>query len=142
MAEYLDSQGIKIKRGSGDGPPETFTLIPKCVDFNGPGGQAAVKDRTNLDSLAKEKAMGLKDEGQFTFQLFYDPKDDQHEGLQTDRANRTLRNFEIELTDSPASTMTFGGYVLGFSIKGGTDQDLMADVVVEISGPVLIAAGS
>lgn len=145
MAEYLESQGIKIKRGDGTTPTEAFTLIPHIMSFNGPGGQATVVDRTSLDSLAREKGMGLQDEGQFSFELAYDPKDEQHAGLLADRASRTLRNFEIELTDRDVTTkskIAFSAYVLGFVIQGGVDADVRASVTCEISGAVTITAGS
>ena len=51
-----------------------------CVtDLSGlGGGQASVIDLTTLCSEAKEKAMGLPDEGQISLSVFYDPANSAH----------------------------------------------------------------
>ena len=53
------AQGITIARMG----TTAFETIPNIVSFQGPGGQAQVIDVTNLSSTAKEKRMGLRDEG-------------------------------------------------------------------------------
>ena len=53
------AQGITIARMG----TTSFETIPNVVSFQGPGGQAQVIDVTNLSSTAKEKRMGLRDEG-------------------------------------------------------------------------------
>ena len=47
----------------------TSCMIGEITDFSGPGGQAAVIDVTNLNSTAKEKLVGLRDEGQLSLSL-------------------------------------------------------------------------
>ncbi len=44
-------------------------LVGDVTDFSGPGGQASVIDITNLNSTAKEKLVGLRDEGQVSLSL-------------------------------------------------------------------------
>ena len=134
----LETQGILIQRGDG-ASPEVFTTIPEIISFDGPGGSANEIDVTDLSSTAKEFRLGLKDEGDFSFEMMYIPNNTVHIGLQTDRSNRTLRNFQITLTDSPASVMTFTGYVKEFSLSGGVDDVLRASVVIRISGAVAIS---
>lgn len=132
----MEAQGVVFKRGDG-ASPEVFTAVGQIVSFQGPGGSASVIDITTLDSTAKEKQMGLPDEGQFTLELILNADNAQHLALKTDRANRTLRNFKLELTDaSPATTLSFAGYVLGFQLSGGVDDVVRASVTIEISGPV------
>ena len=85
----ITAQGIAIARFG----TTAFETIPNVVSFQGPGGQAAVIDVTNLASTAKEKRVGLRDEGQLSLTLHYNPDDLVHQGLRTDRANRVRRQF-------------------------------------------------
>ena len=83
----ITAQGITIARFG----TTTFETIPNVVSFQGPGGQASVIDVTNLASTAKEKRVGLRDEGQLSLSLHFNPDDTVHQGLRTDRANRVRR---------------------------------------------------
>lgn len=132
----IDAQGIVISRGSGTGSPETFTAIPEVKSFSGPGGSASVIDVTDLASAAKEKRMGLQDEGQLSLTLNYIPDNAVHMGLRTDRANQTLRNFRIVFTDTGDTQWDFAGFVTGFTVSGGVDNVVEANVTIEISGAI------
>jgi len=131
----LESQGVLFKRGNG-ASPEVFSTVGQVVSFSGPSGSAAVIDVTNLSSTAKEKLMGLHDEGQISLEMNLDPADTAQMGLKTDRSNRTLRNFTLTLTDSPATVLSFSGYVLNFNIGGSVDAVITASVTIEIDGAV------
>lgn len=135
MSNALETQGVTLKIGDG-ASPEVFTAISEIIDFTGPGGQAAVIDVTSLDSTAREKRMGLPDEGQFTFNGILLPDDTGQSALRTARTGRTLKNFKLTLTDSPATTLSFSAYVLGFENSGGVDDVLRLSVTLEITGPV------
>jgi allophanate hydrolase subunit 1 len=95
-----------------------------------------VIDITNLSSTAHEKLMGLPDEGQFTIDINYDPDNAAHIALRNARKTRTRVEFQVTLTDSTATMLTFWGYVLGFAISGGVDKQVTASITVEIDGPV------
>lgn len=132
----IETQGVVIKRGDGTGSPETFTVIPEVISFDGPGGSGNVIDVTDLSSLAKEKRMGLHDEGQLTLEINYIPDNTVHADLRSDRENRTLRNFQIVFTDTSDTTFDFAAFVTGFSISGGVDGVVTASVTLEISGAI------
>ncbi len=85
----ITAQGITIARFN----TTTFETIPNVVSFQGPGGQTAVIDVTNLGSTSKEKRVGLRGEGQITMTMHYNPDDTVHQGLRADRANRVRRQF-------------------------------------------------
>lgn len=132
------TEGVVIARGDG-ASPEVFTTIGECTDFDGPSGSAAVIDATHFQSTAKEKVIGLPDEGQFTISGNFIGTNSAQTGLRTDRTNRTLRNFKVTLTDSPATVLTFAAYVLSFSISGAVDDKIPFSVTLEISGAVTYA---
>lgn len=131
-----EAQGMVIARQDTSVSPNVYTTIAGVQGFQGPGGQAAVIDTTTLQSTAKEKIIGLTDEGQLTLDILFDPADATHVGLRNDRINRTLRSFRMTFTDSPASVATFSGYVLGQPITGSVDEVISASVVIEISGAI------
>ena len=133
----LESQGVKLQVGAGDGPPETFNDVGQVVDISGlRGGQATVIDVTNLASTRREKRMGLPDEGQLSLTVQYDPADTQQTRLETLRETRALGNFKVLLTDSGPTTFSFSGYVLSFSIDSAVDQVIQGSVTIEITGEV------
>lgn len=136
-ANAIEAQGTLLKIGNG-ASPQVYTTITEIKTFTGPGGSASVIDVTDLSSTAKEKRMGLMDEGQLSFTINYVPNDTQHAQLRTDRSNRTLRSFQIVFNDgSPASTWTFTGYVLSFAVSGAVDAVIEANVTLEISGSIV-----
>ena len=109
--------------------------------FNGPSGNANVIDITHLGSTAKEKLIGLRDEGQLSFDVLFEAADTTvlHQALMRDRAARTLRRFDMKFTDGGSSVgdmpsgVTFRGYVSGFSITGSVDNAITGNVTVEIT---------
>lgn len=135
MSSGLEAQGVLLKRGDG-ATPEVFTAIAEITGFDGPSGSASVIDMTHLSSTAKEKKMGLMDEGQISIDGNLVTTDTQQEGLRDDRTARTLRNFQLVLTDSPSTTLSFAAYVLTFSISGQVDGKIPFKCTLEISGQV------
>lgn len=131
----IESQGVVLAY-SVAGSPSAFSNIANVVGFQGPGGSASVIDVTNLSSVAKEKLMGLPDEGQFTLDLNLDPDDSSHQALRNARSARTRTEFKITLSDTTPSTAVFYGYVLGFQITGRVDDAVKAAVTIEIDGAV------
>lgn len=131
----LEAQGLILKIGNA-ASPEVFTEIQEVRSINGPGGSAAVIDVTDLSSLAREKRMGIADEGQLSFEMMYIPSDTQHALLRTQRANRTETNFQLDFTDSPVTTWSFAGFITTFTISAQVDGVVMANVTIEITGAI------
>lgn len=128
-----------------DATPASFTLtgylpIGEITDFSGPGGSAAVIDTTSLDSTRKEKLMGLADEGQISFSLNFVPGNPGQVAFRAARASRAETNFALVFSDAtataPATTATFAGFALEFSVAGAVDDKVSASAVIEITGAV------
>jgi hypothetical protein len=135
MAKAIQSQGVVLAMSDG-GSPSLFTNVGNVTGFQGPGGSAAVIDVSNLDSTAKEKLIGLADEGQFTFDMNLDPDNAAHQALRDARATRVRKEFRLTLTDTVATVLIFYGYVLQFRIQGAVDQVVKASVSLEVDGAV------
>lgn len=131
----IEAQGMKLQRGTGSGPI-TYTDIPEIKSFSGPGGSASVRDVSDLNSTAKEKKMGLADEGQLQITINYIPDNTVHAALRADRAARSKVPFKLVFTDTGATEWTFDAFVTGFSISGSVDGDVEAQVTLEITGAI------
>ena len=132
----LEAQGMLIQIGNG-ASPQVFTTISEIKTFSGPTGSAAVIDVTDLSSTAKEKRMGLADEGQLSFTINYIPDNTQHTLLRTRRASRDETDFKMVFTDdSPSTTWSFSAFVTGFAVSGAVDNVVEANVTLEITGSI------
>ena len=137
MSSAVESQGYTLQIGQGDATTvaagsDSFDTIGEVKDWDGPSGSAAVIDVTHLGSTAKEKRVGLRDEGQYkvTFSRIFG--DAGQESAVTARANRTLRNFKATYSDGTIGSFT--AFVMDFSIKGGVDNVIDGSMTLEISG--------
>ena len=131
----LESQGTKIF-WSASTAQSTAIEVTQIISFTGPSGSAGIIDVTNLGSTAKEKLMGLPDEGQRTFDITYQATAASHIALRADRASRSKRNVTIAYTDGASSLDYADAYCTGFSVSGGVDDVLKASVTLEITGPI------
>lgn len=135
MPSAIQSQGTKLYYSDG-GSPSAFTAIGNITSFTGPGGTANVIDISNLDSVKREKMMGLPDEGSFSFEVNLDPDNSGHTALRNARTARTRLEFKVTLTDSSPTNLLFFGYVLNFSMSGAVDAAVKAQIQLEIDGDV------
>lgn len=136
----VQSQGTKLFWNTGTTVWSTVTgLIGQVISFNGPTGSAAVIDITTLGSTAKEKLMGLPDEGQVSMELALITTDTAQIALRNDRAAKTRSGCVIKLNDAPLEAnktrVKFAAYITGFSIAGAVDDKVKASVTMEIDGP-------
>lgn len=130
----LESQGTTLAIGDGGGP-ETFNNITRVVSVSGLGnGSSTEIDITDLSSSGKEFLLGLKDEGEITLTLNLDTSDTYQTQLRTARDNRTLTNFQLTLTDSGPTVISFAAYVKTFGIDVGVDDKVPLNVALRISG--------
>jgi len=139
--EVTPSQGTVFAVGAGNAATvaassDTFTSIVGVVSFDGPGGEATVIDTTHMGSTAKEKLMGLMDEGQLSLTTNYSSGDAGQAALRSARASRTLKNIKITFADSGAETADFKAYVLGMPLSGGVDDKVGAVFSLEITGAI------
>jgi hypothetical protein len=123
----------------------SFSRVSEVTGFSAMTGSAAVIDVSNFQDSAKNKMVGLRDEGQATFELNLLPTQStgvQHLDLIEDRQTRTLRYWDLKLTDQSTgvdpqpSALNFKGYITGFVINGGVDNKISASMTIEIDGPV------
>jgi hypothetical protein len=134
------SRQVQLQRGQGDGPPETFVLIPEIITYKGPSSKAPQLDATSVDSVAMEFIAGLPDNGEFTFELNFVGTDAQHQGLRADMDAGTKRNFKFVLNDKPVggtnpTSVAFAALVTQApELGGGVNQVVKGSATLKISG--------
>ncbi len=137
FAVSIDTTGQTITDNSdaATATPNAWTEIGEVNTWDGPSGSAAMYETTHLGSTAKEKQIGLPDEGQVTLSInWIQDSDAGQQAAAAARTARTTRNFKITFSD--ASTATFAGYVLGLTSSGGVDDKVAGSITIEISGAV------
>jgi hypothetical protein len=133
----IPAQGTLLKIALGS--PLAYETIAEISSFNGPGGSAQVIDVTDLSSTAKEKRMGLHDNGQLSFECNYLPGDAEHEALRDAKESGLIQSFQIAFTDNEDTVWQFSGFVIGFAVSGAVDGVVKASVTIEISGSITVS---
>ena len=129
-------QGSKVQIGDGD-DPEVFTSIGNVTSIEGPDGQAATIDITNMDSLRREFRMGLPDEGTISISFQIDATDtDGQVALKAARDARAATNFKILIGPTPDQTLAFTAYVLSYTYSGSIDDVWQGSASLRITGAV------
>ncbi len=132
----IPSQGIVLAIND-DASPLTFLPMAESVDIVGPDGQANIIDATHHGSVARDKLMGLPDEGQVTFSGNLVVADAGQLEARAARDAQRLANFEITLPDAGSQVIEFSGFVLQFALAAPTDDKITLNITIEISGPVV-----
>lgn len=133
----ITAQGTRLAYSDG-GSPSSFTNIPGIGRISGlGGGGASVNDISDLDSEAKEKLLGLIDEGQLSCPINVNHNNAVHAALRAARAAKTRLEFRI--TFSNAKVAQFFGYVIVFGSEAATGDALRGTMTIEIDGLVSYA---
>lgn len=133
----LQSQGTVVKAGDG-ASPEVFNAIGQITAVDGPTTEVPLVDVSNLSSTAREYNVGLPDTGTFTIPVQYDPANTGQARCQTLLDNRTAGNFQVLLTDSPATQWAFSARVMSFTKSAAIDGVWEGEIVLKVSGSITV----
>lgn len=129
----IDGFGTELRRGDGGGP-EVFTAIGESTNISGPGLAREAYDVTTHQSPEqwREFIGGLKDGGEVTLDLNYDPA--QHDDLVADFDDEDPRNYKVVFPVTPVATWSFKAVMTGFEPSAPHDDKLAASVTFKVSG--------
>lgn len=129
----ISFQGTQFHIGT-EVSPTTYVSLGEVRSMDGPGGEAAVLDATHSLSTAKEKLMGLPDEGQIQVTVNYLSGNQGQDEFLEARAAQQIRDYKITFVNG--EILLFQGFAKGHKISGQVDQVVTATLTVEITGPV------
>jgi len=135
MANEFLGIGTQLKIGDG-GSPETFTLIPNCLDINGPSESVDLVETTSMDSANQTRTYipGLKNTGEISFDLNWVPENAVHQQLKSDFDARVTRNFQMILPNPGASVFAFAGIITSFGVTDPVAGVVTRSVTITITG--------
>lgn len=123
--------------------PEVFTAVAEVADIQGPNFAKEAIEVTHHGSTDgwRERISGLKDGGEVTLTLNFDPQGATHDadtGLLSQLFGDDVSNYQIILPDTDATVFEFAAVATGFTIVAPVDDKLSADVTLMISGVVSV----
>lgn len=124
--------------GGSDGA-EVFTTVGEVTGISLNGRSLELIDATHMESpnTHREYLPSLLDSGELQMTVNFLPGTASQYGLETDRANRTKRNFQLVWTNTTTpNTYSFSGYVTGFDASAAIDDKLSGSVTIKITGPI------
>lgn len=120
-----------------------YTTIAQIRDITGPSMSADTIEATDRDSTSghKEFVAGLRDGGEVTFDINYDPDATTHSASATGGLVKLLKdgtsnNFRVTFADATPTTATFAGIVTRFTPKTPYSGMQAADVTIKVSGVI------
>ncbi|MCZ4605377.1 phage tail tube protein, partial [Streptomyces sp. Lzd4kr] len=130
-----DAFGTQLKRDSNGAG--TFVTVANISDLNGPGRQRDAIEMTAHDSpnQYREFGKGLKDGGEVTATINYDPTETSHAALDADFEEDDLRDYQIVLLPGTADehTWDFSALITDIGDAFPVDDRMERDVTFKIS---------
>ena len=138
---YLKSQGSTIWKLDSSVSPTAYEQIGQVVSISGPDGNVPEVDVTHLSSTGKEYIGGLPDFGNVAMEVIYDQAttSTKHAAIYTDFTSQTVSTYQIRLSDSPQTTITFSAYPSQYSLNLAVDDKVGASISLRVSGAPVIA---
>jgi predicted secreted protein len=137
----VDAFGIALKRSDMATPTPTFTTIGNVTSLSGPEIERETYDVTAHDSANgwREFIGGLKDAGEVTINVNYDPR--KHDAMIADFEDASPRDYKLTFPG------TLGEWALklvftGFSQEAPVDDKMSAELKFKVSGKPVITFGA
>ena len=132
----LDSTGLAYTSG-GTATPVTYTAIANIKGISEfESGSASDIDVTNFASTAKEKRLGLVDNGGFGLAIHHSNADAGQAALQARRADGAAVNMKVILPSGTTPTASFSALVKKFSKNAAVDGVVEGSVDLTVNGAI------
>ncbi|TQV76673.1 hypothetical protein FLL45_01555 [Aliikangiella marina] len=131
--------GTEFRIGDGGTPTEAFTAVAKVLEIGERTTSRDSTEDTTFDSTGGYKEFtpsGLKDAGELSLVLKYQPGDTEHEQLISLIDDDAVRNFQLHWPNpgSTPITETFAGFVTSVGTATPLDGDVTVPVTIKLSG--------
>lgn len=135
MSLAVSAQGTKLYMGteSGPGSPTNFVQIKEVKTFSRDGERPEI-DVSSLDSTSREYRLGLKNNGNLSFEM--NKVADDTGQLRLIAALSETEPSEFKLEYSNGDYDLFQGLVKSANPSGGVDEVVTVNAVVRITGDI------
>lgn len=135
MAQFA-TQGSKLQLEIAT----VFTDVPGVEGLDGPGGDKEEIEVTAISDTVKKYLSGLRDEGEVSFNLFYDPANAVHAAIKSnyDASGNTVAAWKIICSDAGNAEIAFSGYVKTFRFAFQKNTAGMASVAIRVTGAAIV----
>jgi hypothetical protein len=136
----LLSQGCALYKGD-TASPIAYTEVGQVQSISGPDGSTGEIDVTNLASTIKEFVPSLPDMGSVSCEASFDYADstNQQAAISADFLAQTTGDWQIRLSDSPRTVISFRGFPNAYATSIGVDDKVGLTFGVRISETYSIA---
>ncbi len=126
--------GSKFNRSSDGTSGGTMTALAGITSINGLSLSRDVVDATDMDSTDRyrEFISGLRDGGEVTIGLEFDPDGGDYENAITDFEADTVGYYEIVFPDT--SEWGFSAFLTGVSVDDPLDDKMTAEFTYKVTG--------
>lgn len=130
----LATQTTKLQRETAT--PGTYEDIAEVLSINGPSYSMDVIDVTHLQSTGsfREFIAGLRDAGEVSFDVNFDPDATTHASLRTDYEAGTKKNYKLVLPDPTPTTFAFAAFITGYVPSYPLGDKMAASLTLKITG--------
>lgn len=131
--DAFGTQFLRDTTGAGN-----FAVIAKITDISGPSKEREAIETTAHDSpdQYREFIKGLKDGGEVTLTLNYDPSDSTHSDLEADFEEDPLRDYQVKILPGDANEKTWqiSALITALGDEFPHDGKMEREVTFKISG--------
>jgi hypothetical protein len=138
---YIRSQGCTIWRQDDEASPvNTYKQIGQVVSIDGPTGSQGTIDVTHLSSVARESIASLPDFGTVSCSVIWDPvtASVEHDELWADFNAGNVVTYQIRLSNSPQTELTFDATITEHPISIAVDDKVGATITFKCTGAVVL----
>lgn len=122
---------LKYKVDSG-----SLVLIGNVTNISGPNATADAVDVTSLGDTDKKFIQGLRDGGDMTISLNYDPALSAHQALQAYLDDNNAATLGWSLEYAGGDKIVFEGPLVAVSPTNSTDGLVTMDITIKVSGAI------
>ena len=137
VSDAVDAQGVTLRVSADDGT--SYIEIKEVKSFSAIGaGSASVKDVTHLKSAAKEKRLGLKDEGEISLSGNYLPLDPGQLVLKENSSTNKVLKMQIEFDDAATESGDGTKFEFDFLVNPFQKPGAEVDGILEFSATLVV----
>ena len=141
MAEYAGYRVLLAKETS---TPGTYAVFAQSKDIDGPSAEADQIETSHRDSLFRKWQPGMRDGGELTFDIVFDPDLPGHDptladSVYSDWENGVVSNYQVTYPGAGTDTTTcvFSGFISTFGFSAPMEDALTAAITLKVNGAMV-----